>query len=157
MTLLKSLTVAAIATLAALSVPITGSALAQDVAADDIIGVWETGDGQLKFEMFDAGETYSARILYGARLLEADGRTYKKDTRNPDPALQSRSLEGIVFISGLAWNEDDLRWEDGSLYQAASGRTASARVELDAETMNLRAYRGQPMLGRTITLHRVAP
>lgn len=153
----KPIIVAAIAALASLSVPLAGSAFAQNAAADDIIGVWETGDGNLKFEMFDSGETYSARILHGARLLEEDGKTYKKDSQNPDPALRERSLEGLVFITGLTWDDGDRRWEDGSLYQAASGRTVSARAELEGEVLELRAYMGRPMLGRTITLRRVAP
>lgn len=153
----KPIIVAAIAALSSVSGPLAGFAVAEDIAPDDILGVWETEDGNLKFEMFDSGETYSARILHGARLLEEDGKTYKKDLQNPDPALRDRSLEGIVCITGLAWDDGDQRWEDGSFYLAASGRTVSAQVTLDDETMELRAYRGRPMLGRTITLRRSAP
>jgi len=148
-------TITMVATLASLLLSSVGFATAQDAMADRIVGIWETEDGNLKFEMFEAGETYSARILHGARLLADDGKTYKQDTQNPDPALRERSLERLIFITGLAWDDIDRRWEGGRLYQADSGRTLSARVTLEQDTMNLRAYRGRPLIGRTIALRRI--
>ena len=157
MLMLKLKAISTVAIVASLSGSAAGVACAQGLVPDDIIGIWETEDGNLKLEMFDAGGTYSARILHGALLLEEDGKTYKKDSQNPDPALRQRTLEGLIFITGLAWDDHDHRWEDGRLYQANSGRTFSAQITLDDEMMELRGYMGRPMLGRTTTLRRVAP
>ncbi|NUB45486.1 DUF2147 domain-containing protein [Fertoebacter nigrum] len=141
----------AIAALTAALLPT--AALAQ---TDAILGTWQTTDGNLVIEVYDAGQSYAARMLHGALVVEADGTTFKKDTMNPDPALRSRSLEGIDFVSGLTWDSSDNRWEDGRIYQAATGQTASARVTIEGDTLNLRAYRGTPLAGRTIAFQRRA-
>lgn len=133
----------------------TGDAVAQASSPNEIIGVWEAENGNIKLEMFDAGGSYAARMIYGALLVEADGTTFKKDTLNPDPALRSRSLEGIVFVTDLKWNERDRRWEGGNFYSGATGRTMSAQAELVGEKMEVRAYMGAPLLGQTMIFRRV--
>lgn len=131
------------------------NAFAQASSPDEIIGVWESEDRNVKLEMFDAGETYAARVIYGKLLVEADGKTFKKDTLNPDPKLRSRSLEGIVMVSDLKWNAGDRSWENGRFYSGATGQTHSARATLVGEKLELRAYMGTPMLGQSMVLRRV--
>ncbi|WP_421698587.1 DUF2147 domain-containing protein [Ancylobacter sp.] len=133
----------------------TVEAAAQAAAPEQIIGVWEAENGAIKLEMFDAGGSYAARMLYGRQLMEADGTTFKKDTLNPDPALRGRSLEGIVFVTNLTWDAQDRRWEGGNFYSGLTGRTMSVQAELVGETMQVRAYMGAPLLGQTITFRRV--
>lgn len=130
-------------------------AAAQAASPDQIVGVWEAENGAIKLEMFDAGGSYAARMLYGRQLMEADGTTFKKDTLNPDPALRGRSLEGIVFVTSLAWDARDRRWEDGTFYSGLTGRTMSVQAELVGEKMQVRAYMGAPLLGQTIVFRRV--
>lgn len=132
----------------------TGDAFAQASSPNQIVGVWEAEDGVVKLEVFDAGGSYSGRMLYGKLLVEADGKTFKKDTQNPDPKLRSRSLEGIVFLTNLRWDPSDRRWEGGNWYSGANGRTASARASLVGEKMEFRVYQGTPMLGRTMVMRR---
>ncbi|MCJ8142196.1 DUF2147 domain-containing protein [Ancylobacter sp. A5.8] len=133
----------------------SGHATAQATSAHQIIGVWEAMDGGIKLEIFDAGGSYAARMLYGRLLVEADGKTFKKDTLNPDPALRGRSLERAVVMTDLAWDERDRRWEGGNFYSGATGRTVSAQAELVGDTMEVRAYVGAPLLGQTIVFRRV--
>lgn len=141
--------------IAAATMSVTGgSALAQAPAPGQIVGVWETDNGNVKLEMFDAGGSYSARSIYGAQLVEADGKTFKKDVHNPDPKLRDRSLKGIVFITNLKWNAGNQRWDGGSMYVPGSGRTLSARASMKQGKLELRAYMGTPMMGRTMVLHR---
>jgi uncharacterized protein (DUF2147 family) len=140
----------AVALAAAWSAP----TVAQDLQPDVILGTWANEDGTLVIEIYDAGDTYSGRFVYGALLVEADGRTLKNDESNPDPALRSRSLAEVDFVSGLTWDARDQHWEDGTLYQAATGNTGSARVTMDGAQLNLRAYRGTPLAGRTIVFNR---
>ncbi|WP_128562583.1 DUF2147 domain-containing protein [Methylobacterium crusticola] len=130
-------------------------AAAQTSSPRDIVGVWAEDEGQLKFEVFEVGEGYEARIIHSSRVMEADGRTFKADTLNPDPALRSRSLEGTVLLSGLTWSPEHRRWERGNLYDGSSGRTYSAHVSLVDGHMELRGYLGVPLLGQTVILRRV--
>lgn len=132
-----------------------GDALAQASSPNDIVGVWEAENGNVKFEMFDAGGSYAARMIYGNRLVEADGKTFKKDTLNPDPNLRNRSLQGIVFLNNLKWDAGERRWEGGSLYDGSSGRTYSGRATLVNGKLELRGYIGTPLAGQTMVLRRV--
>jgi uncharacterized protein (DUF2147 family) len=132
----------------------TGSVFAQATSPGQIVGVWETDNGNVKLEMFDGGGSYSARSIYGAQLVENDGKTFKKDIHNPDPKLRDRSLKGIVFITNLTWNARAHRWENGKMYVPASGRMLSAHAEMVEGKLELRAYMGTPMMGRTMVLHR---
>lgn len=129
-------------------------AFAQDNNPDSILGTWATPDGNLIINFYDAGETYAARFVYGAIIVEADGETLKQDAMNPDPMLRSRSLDEVDFLSGLAWDARDERWEGGTVYQAVTGNSASARAEMEEDALHLRAYRGAPLAGRTIVFQR---
>jgi uncharacterized protein (DUF2147 family) len=155
--MLKSVkgTLLAVALAAGMTGLFAGDAFAQASSSDQIVGVWEAEDGILKVEVFNAGGSYSGRMIYGKLLVEADGKTFKKDTLNPDPQLRTRSLGGIVFLTNLKWDPSDRRWEDGSWYSGANGRTVSARASLVEGKMEFRVYQGTPMLGRTMVMRRV--
>lgn len=77
-----------------------------------------------------------------------------KDVKNPDPALRSRSLAEVNMVSNLSWNGAQRRWENGSIYLAAAGRTGSVRATLEGSELHLRAYRGTPLAGRTLVFVR---
>jgi uncharacterized protein (DUF2147 family) len=128
----------------------SSAAQAQPARPDDIIGRWNAVNGALRIEMFKAGAEYQARILWGDRIVERDGVTYKRDTRNPDPALRSRSLQNIVFIRGLTWK--DGRWSGGSLYDGSSGATRSVAATTEGGRLVLRVTAGP--LSRTIPMVR---
>lgn len=128
-------------------------AFAQKSQPQDIVGVWQAEDGHLKLEMFAAGNEYHAKLLFGIKDVESDGVTFKLDTNNPDPALRSRSLKGIVFVKGLSWQ--DGQWSGGTIYDATSGKTYSCRVEIVHGKMHLRGYLGVPLFGETIVFIRV--
>ncbi|MDY6962181.1 DUF2147 domain-containing protein [Pseudorhizobium marinum] len=139
---------------AAMTALAVGEAFAQASSPDQIVGIWESEDGNLKLEMFDAGETYAARVLYGKLLVEADGKTFKKDTLNPDPSLRGRTLERAVLVTDLKWDDADGRWEGGNFYSGATGRTHSAQATLVGGRLELRAYMGTALFGRTMVLQR---
>lgn len=127
---------------------------AQTVSAPEIAGIWEAEDGRMKIEVFDAGGAYAGRLLWGKRAVEADGKTFKRDTHNPNPSLRNRSLQGITILQNLKWDAKDRRWEGGTLYDGTSGRSVSAHLRLVNGKLEMRGYMGSPMLGRTITFRR---
>ena len=131
-------------------------AIAQAQAASPILGTWETEDRVLKIAIFESSGTFSGRVLHGQRLMEADGRIFKKDVNNPDPALRGRSLQGITIVKNLKWNAASKRWDGGEWYDGTSGRMVSARAEMADGKLEMRVYRGAPIMGRTLVLRRVA-
>ena len=126
---------------------------AEPSPADALVGTWEADDGTVKLDMFKAGTEFQARMLYGNEIVEADNVTFKKDTKNPDTALRSRSLKNIVFITGLRWSDGE--WTGGTIYDASSGRTYNCKAEIKNGKMGLRGYVGLPAMGQTRTFHRV--
>lgn len=126
---------------------------AQQASSDAIVGAWEADDGSVKLEMYKAGSEFEARLLYGNQVVESDNVTFKLDTKNPNPALRSRSLKNIVFLSGLRW--EDGEWTGGSLYDGSSGRTYTCKVTIKDGKMYLRGYLGISALGQTKVFHRL--
>lgn len=126
---------------------------AEPSPADALVGVWEADDGTVKLDMYKAGSEFQARMLYGNEIVESDNVTFKKDTRNPDPTLRSRSLKNIVFVTGLRWTDGE--WSGGSIYDGSSGRTYNCRAIIQDGKMHLRGYLGLPAMGQTRILHRV--
>ncbi|MGJ5070586.1 DUF2147 domain-containing protein [Bradyrhizobium oligotrophicum] len=138
--------------LASLNVGLMPMAHGETPTPDAIVGVWEADDGTVKLDMFKAGAEFHARMLYGNEIVEADNVTFKKDAKNPDTALRSRSLKNIVVITGLRWGDGE--WSGGSIYDASSGRTYSCKVTVKDGKMLLRGYVGLPAMGQTRAFHR---
>lgn len=130
------------------------AASAQSAAPPSITGVWNAENGQMKIEIIETGNAPVGRLLWGQRAVEADGKTFKRDVNNPDPALRNRSLEGVTILQNLTWHPENGRWEGGRLYDGTSGRTVSARLTPADGKLEMRAYVGSPMLGRTISFRR---
>jgi uncharacterized protein (DUF2147 family) len=139
-------------TLATAAPFLTPVAYAEPAPSDALVGVWEADDGTVKLDMFKAGSEFQARMLYGNEIVEADNVTFKKDTKNPDPALRSRSLKNIVVVMGLRWADGE--WGGGSIYDASSGRTYNCKVTVKDGKMYLRGYLGVSLMGQTRTFHR---
>lgn len=123
-----------------------GASFAQTLSPDQIVGVWKCED--YKIEIFKSGETYSAKLLWAKDMFEADGKTPKKDDKNPDEKLRNRSRQGITHITELTY--DDGEYIDGKLYSVADGNTYSFKAELkNADNLETRGYRGVPLMGKS--------
>lgn len=124
-------------------VSVTSSA---QLPADKIIGIWQCEDYKIK--VFKSGNTYSAKLLWSKDMFEADGRTPKRDSKNPDAKLKTRSVQGITHITQLAF--EDGEYVNGKLYSIQDGNTYSLKGKLkSAEELETRGYKGVPMLGKT--------
>ena len=129
---------------------VSGNAFCQ-TKADDLVGVWESLDQSFKIDMFKTDHDYEAHLLYGNRVVEKDG-SFKVDVKNPEPALRSRSLKGIVLIKGLVWK--DGQWSGGTLYDGSSGSTYQCKAEVKNGMLLLRGFKGTPLFGETTKLRR---
>lgn len=129
---------------------------AQQLPADKIIGVWESvdADTKLKFEFYQSGEKYAGKLLFASNMYEADGKTIKKDDKNPDKNLRSRSRYGITNITNLSY--EDGEYTGGNLYNPAEGRNYRVKAKLRNENeMDFRGYIGISLMGKTMRFKRV--
>ncbi|HEY0274182.1 MAG TPA: DUF2147 domain-containing protein, partial [Chitinophaga sp.] len=116
--------------------------------ADRILHTWEMDNKEGKISIRQSGNTYYAQMLYGKRLLEADGKTFKKDIHNPDPALRSRPLNNYTLITGLTY--EDGKWTNGKIYNFEDGNSYNVSIEITGQTLYMRVYKGIPLLGKTV-------
>ena len=126
-------------------------ALAQNdttAKADAILHVWQTREKDGKMQILKSADGYYGKMLWGKDLLEADGKTYKKDIHNPDPALRTRVLKDYVLISGLVYN--DGKWVNGKIYNYNDGNSYDVNLEIKDGVLYMRAFKGVPMFGKTI-------
>jgi len=128
------------------------ASFAQKLAADKIIGVWQCEE--YKIEVFKAGNTYSAKLLWSKEMFEADGKTPKKDIKNPDEKLRSRSVQGLTHITDLVYKNDE--YVDGKLYSVQDGNTYSLKGKLKGPNdLETRGYKGIPLVGKSFKWKRV--
>jgi uncharacterized protein (DUF2147 family) len=123
------------------------------VGADAILRIWETEEKDGKMQLIKNGNNYDAKMLYGTQLLEADGKTPKKDIHNSDPALRSRLLKDYTLISGLTYH--DGKWVNGRIYNFQDGNTYDVNLELKDGFLFMRVYKGITIFGRTLKWHQV--
>lgn len=85
------------------------------------------------------------------------GKEPRKDVHNPDPALKSRSLEGIKFLWGFQYNPKKNRWSDGKVYDPDTGKTYDAKMSLEqkGQILKMRGFVGLSLFGRTARFERV--
>lgn len=136
--------------------PLLSEATFAQQPAHKIQGIWESMDGEVKlrFEIFEKDKKYFGKLLWASNIYEADGVTVKKDDKNPDKNLQSRSRKGIINITNLKYYEGE--YIGGKLYNPSNGSTYSLSAKLKSEDeLNFRGYVGVSALGKTMKFKRL--
>jgi uncharacterized protein (DUF2147 family) len=135
------------------------------IDANDILGVWATdpegGGGPAHVEISADGEHYGGKIIWleeplytGADEGESPG-TPKEDHNNPDPALRSRPIIGLVIMEGFVFDGKDT-WHKGTIYDPDNGKTYKCKIRVgDDGELKVRGFIGFSMLGRTEVWTRV--
>lgn len=135
---------------------LTIAAFSQKLPAEKIIGIWqnEGGDVGLKFEFFASDGKYFGRLLWASTMYEADGKTPKKDPKNPIRNLRGRSRQHLVNVTNLRY--EDGEYTGGKLYNPDDGHTYSVNAKLvNDNLLEFRAYLGLSVLGRTMKFNRI--
>jgi uncharacterized protein (DUF2147 family) len=120
---------------------------------DAIIGTWETEVKDAKMEIFKSGDFYYGKLLWGNKVVEADGKLSKKDTKNPDVKLRNLNIIGITNLTGLKF--DDGKYVDGKIHDPPSGKTYDCKAWLKNGKLHLRGFIGFSMLGKTAIWHKL--
>jgi uncharacterized protein (DUF2147 family) len=121
------------------------SVLAQQ--ANDIKGVWINENKDAKVEIYKSGDGYAGKIIWLKEMYEPDGKTLKKDSRNPDAKLRQRTILNLNILDGFTY--DDGEWTGGNLYDPKSGKTYDSKMKLKGPSLEIRGYVGSPMFGKT--------
>jgi len=116
-------------------------------------GVWLV-NGEAAVQIFECNTLLCGRIRWLQAPRDSEGQP-KRDMRNPDPALRERELCGLTIMRDLRSTGPN-HWDDGWLYNPASGKTYNIKVELTSpDTLAARLYLGTSFVGETKTLKRV--
>lgn len=105
------------------------------VAGSGPFGVWAMSNGKVTVQVSACGSLLCATIV---RLKEPiskiDGKP-KVDRENPDPALRKRPLIGLSILGGMK-PAGNSQWK-GTIYNPDDGKTYSATVRLEGDTMQV--------------------
>jgi len=129
-----------------LTIPIKTSSISSAVKADDILGIYWSPKKDGKVEIYKRNNKYYGKTIWG--------KGEKLDTKNPDPALRSRSVIGLEFLKDFVFDGDD-EWEDGTVYDPESGNTYNCKMWLEEGDLVLKGYIGVSILGKSAKLERV--
>ena len=132
---------------------IVTKAQSQSAKGDQILGVWLNEDKDAKVEVYNSGNKYFGKLIWGKEMYEADGKTSRKDVENKDEKLRSRNLKDLIMLTDFIYN--DGAWEEGEIYDPVSGNTYSCTIKLKGHKLDLRGYIGISLFGRTTVWERV--
>ena len=126
-----------------LSIFIVSSLLAgvSSYAQSDILpGIWVTEGSKSKVEIFKSGNSYAAKIIWLAEANNEEGLP-KTDKKNPDPALRSRPIIGLVILSDLKLENGV--WKGSKIYSPERGEYIDCSLKLqDGYTLRITATKG---------------
>jgi uncharacterized protein (DUF2147 family) len=131
---------------------------------DPLLGLWATPaedeGGQAHVEITRKGDGYSGKLVWLAEPVYLKGDEQgmdgqaKVDRENPDPALKTKPVKGLVVLDGFVRSGDN-KWTDGTIYDPNNGKTYSCKLQLKGNRLKVRGYIGISLLGRTTYWTRV--
>lgn len=125
---------------------------AQTDSGRSILGTWFNEDKTGKIEIYQSGNKYFGKLLWGKYMLDEKGAP-RKDTKNPDAALRSREWPNMVMLTNFQYKNG--QWEDGKIYDPTTGKSYSANMKVRDGRLEIRGYVGISLLGKTIYWDRI--
>lgn len=101
--------------LAAVSAP---PALAQ--LREKALGVWAEEDGEAHIEIAPCQDKLCGHIVWLKNPIDHNGQP-QMDLNNPNPALRTRPILGLLIMAGLQPNDDNAYLE-GQVYNSEDGK-----------------------------------
>ena len=97
-------------------------------------------------EIIKQDNKYLGKFIGNGEPFDEQGNP-KKDRKNPDKKLRNRPLMGIIGLTDLIYDENNI-WDDGKMYYPKDGKTYSCKIILkNKNTIEARYYWGFSLLG----------
>jgi uncharacterized protein (DUF2147 family) len=125
---------------------------AQNIPANSVLGTWVKDDKTGRIEIYQSGNTYLGKLLWGKYMFDEKGIP-RKDTRNPNTALRNREWQNMVMLTGFQYKNG--QWEGGEVYDPTTGKSYQANMKVRHGRLEIRGYVGISLLGKTIYWDRV--
>lgn len=84
-------------------------------------GMWMTEDEESKVELYPCDDAICGRVAWMLDGLDDEGKELT-DIYNPDPALRSKPVLGLVIMTDIRPTDEDNVWK-GQVYNPQDGRT----------------------------------
>ncbi len=111
---------------------ITGTVIAQNNAADNIVGTWageQAGDRfRAKIVKLSDG-TYQGQVVWMENDKDDKGNKLL-DTKNPDKSLRDTPCDKIVLFRGLKYDAEKKQWGDTKIYDPQRGIKAKLTITI---------------------------
>ncbi len=122
---------------------------------DKIIGEWESGSGKARIKISKYGDKYSGKIIWLKEPLYKDGKTTKRDTKNPDETKRTVPIINLTILLGFVYKGNNC-WGNGTIYDPESGSTYNCVIKLkDEKILDIRGFIGIQLVGRTEVWKRI--
>lgn len=107
----------------------------------DALGLWLTESGkngnQLIVDIYKGkDDLYYGKIVGMTKPKYTEGEYIgqeKMDLKNPDKNLQNKPLVGLEFIKHLKYNDENEKFEDGTIYSPENGKTYYSYIKLEKD------------------------
>lgn len=121
---------------------------------DDIIGIWKDGYESRHIQLFKRGDQYFGKIVWLKETNDHSGKP-KLDVDNPDETQRNQPLLGLEILRDFNHRRKGT-YVGGKIYDIKSGNTYNGMIKmLGRNKLNIRAYLGLSILGKTETWTRV--
>jgi uncharacterized protein (DUF2147 family) len=131
---------------------------AQEVNADDILGIWLNEDEDAHVSIYKEKNLYFGKIVWLKNPIDDDTGKPKLDDENEDESLRTRPVMGLLLLRDFEFDGDD-EWESGRIYDPKNGKDYKCYMEFpdieDKNKLKVRGYIGFSLLGRTTYWTRV--
>lgn len=108
---------------------------------NQILGIWNTDDGDSKIEIVKCGDNYCGSIK--------SMNNPRNDERNSDASLRNRPLVGLQVLTGFKYAGSN-SWTGGTLYAPKRGTAMPAKLKLSTQdSLDITVSAG--MARRTVT------
>lgn len=112
-----------------------------------IVGTWLNQEKAANIEIYQQGDKFFGKIVW-LKDPHENGKP-RTDYKNPDKARHNDPIIGLVMLKDFAFDGKST-WEDGTIYDARSGKTYSCYLTLQADkSLKVRAYVGISLFGQT--------
>ncbi len=120
---------------------------------DAILGIWSNSSNRGHIQVYKRDGQYFGKIIWLLKPLDQNNRP-KVDKKNPDEALRSKPLLGLVMLRDFKYEDEE--WVNGKIYNPEDGKEYKAYMKLkDDQTLSVRGYIGFSFIGKTETFRRV--